>query len=74
MPHPPARRRNVPASSAPMRRVSKADVVAGYTVPLGEGTNMKFYAKIENAFGRKYFEDGFGAPGLWGIGGVKFNF
>ncbi len=52
----------------------KADVVAGYTVPLREGTNLKFYAKIENAFGRKYFEDGFGAPGLWGTGGVKFNF
>ena len=52
----------------------KADVVASYTVPVGNGNQMRFYGKVENIFDKDYFEGGFSAPGVWAIGGVKFSF
>ena len=52
----------------------KADVVASYTVPVAEGSQMKFYGKVENVFDKKYFEGGFSPPGFWAVGGVKYSF
>ncbi len=52
----------------------KADVVASYTVPVANGSQMKFYGKVENVFDNDYFEGGFNAPGLWAVGGMKFTF
>jgi iron complex outermembrane receptor protein len=52
----------------------KADLVASYTRSLGESTSLRFYGKIDNLFDRAYWENGFAAPGLWGLGGVAFSF
>ncbi len=52
----------------------KADVVASYTVPLGEGTSLQFFAKIDNLANSRLYEDGYRAPKLWGIGGIKLAF
>ena len=52
----------------------KADVVTSYSIPVGEGRELRLYGKVENVFDRKYFENGFATPGIWGIGGLKFRF
>jgi iron complex outermembrane receptor protein len=52
----------------------KADLVASYTRPAGEGKSLRFYGKLDNLFDRAYWENGFTAPGIWGIAGVGFNF
>ena len=52
----------------------KADVVTSYSIPVGEGRELRLYGKVENVFDRTYYENGFAAPGIWGIGGLKFQF
>ncbi len=52
----------------------KADLVLGYTLAVGEHRSLKFFGKVENLFDRRYFEDGFAAPGAWAVGGLKFSF
>jgi iron complex outermembrane receptor protein len=52
----------------------KADLVASYTRPVGEGKSLRFYGKLDNLFDKTYWENGFGAPGIWGIAGVGFQF
>ena len=49
-------------------------MVTSYSIPVGEGKELRFYGKIENVFDRTYYENGFAAPGIWGIGGLKFRF
>ena len=52
----------------------RADLVASYSFPVGEGRELRLYGKAENVFDRTYYENAFAAPGLWGIGGLKFQF
>ena len=52
----------------------KADLVATYAIPVGEGKELRVFGKSENLFDRRYFENGFEAPGAWAIGGLKFSF
>lgn len=53
----------------------KADLVASYTLPLNnERRSIRFYAKVDNIFDRKYFEGGFRTPGANFIGGATFRF
>lgn len=52
----------------------KADLVLRYEIPLGDAKRMEFYGKAENAFNAEYYEDGFGTPGLWVIGGLRYSF
>jgi outer membrane receptor protein involved in Fe transport len=52
----------------------KADVVCGYDLLLIEGKSVELYGKVENVFDNNYYEDGFGAPGAWAIGGLRFKF
>ncbi len=52
----------------------KADLVASYTHPVAEGKSLRFYGKLDNLLNRTYWENGFTAPGRWGIVGVGFNF
>ena len=52
----------------------KADVVFRYDVPLDDSRSVEIYGKVENVFDNEYHEDGFGAPGAWAIGGVRFKF
>ena len=52
----------------------KADVVVRYDLPLGEGKRVEFYGKTENVLNHDYYEKGFGSPGAWAIGGIRFGF
>jgi iron complex outermembrane receptor protein len=52
----------------------KADVVAGYTLPIDERLSLRLYGKVENVFDRAYTESGFRAPGAFFIGGAAFRF
>ena len=52
----------------------KGDIVFRYDVPLGDGKRLEFYGKVENVFNHDYYEDGFGSPGAWAIGGLRFKF
>lgn len=53
----------------------KADLGASYTLPLNdERRSLRFYGKVDNVFDRKYFENGFRAPGAAFIGGTTYRF
>jgi vitamin B12 transporter len=52
----------------------KADLVASYTRPVGETKSLRFYGKMDNLLNKTYWENGFTAPGRWGIVGVGFSF
>ena len=52
----------------------KADLVLRYELPLLDTKRVEFYGKAENVFNAEYYEDGFGTPGLWIIGGVRYSF
>jgi hypothetical protein len=41
---------------------------------MGDRRSVDLYGKLENAFDVRYFELGSTTPGIWGIGGIKFNF
>jgi vitamin B12 transporter len=54
---------------------TKADLVASYTRNLGESRRgFTLYAKLANIFDQKIFEEGFRAPGVTGMGGIRFRF
>jgi vitamin B12 transporter len=52
----------------------KADLVAAYTLPIGDRLSLRFYGKVENVFDRAYTESGFRAPGAYFIAGSAFRF
>ncbi|HZF40048.1 MAG TPA: TonB-dependent receptor, partial [Blastocatellia bacterium] len=52
----------------------KADLVAGYTLPIDDRLSLRFYGKVENVFDRAYTESGFRAPGAFFVGGAAFRF
>jgi iron complex outermembrane receptor protein len=52
----------------------KADLGAGYTLPLNDKHSIRFYGKVDNLLNRTYFESGFRAPGAVFIGGGSFRF
>ena len=52
----------------------KADVVVRYDLPVGDSKTLEFYGKVENVFNHDYYEDGFGSPGAWAIGGLRFRY
>lgn len=52
----------------------KADINAGYTLPINDRHSLRFYGKVENALDRTYFESGFRAPGATFTGGMSYRF
>jgi vitamin B12 transporter len=54
--------------------LARADIGASYTLPLAESKSLRFFGKIDNLFGRDYFEDGFRTPGRVAMGGIAFTF
>jgi hypothetical protein len=36
--------------------------------------SVEVFGTLENAFDTRYFEIGSTTPGIWGTGGLKFNF
>lgn len=53
---------------------TKAALGASYTLPLAESRSLRFYGKLDNLLGQKYFEEGFRAPGRTGVAGAVFSF
>lgn len=52
----------------------RADVTAGYTLPLSESRSLRFFGKLENLFDREFYENGFRTPGLTGRAGASLSF
>ncbi len=52
----------------------KADVVFRYDLPVADQRTLELYVKVENVFDNDIYEDGFGSPGAWAIGGICFKF
>ncbi len=46
----------------------------GYTLPLSERINARFYVRVANLLNQTYYEDGFTTPRLWAVGGVRLTF
>jgi len=67
---------NLPFRMAELRfsGYTKADGFASYERRLSERVTATFFGGAENLFNRKYFENGFRAPGITARGGVKFKF
>ena len=53
---------------------TKVDAFASYEQRLDEDVVAVFFAGIENIFDRRYFENGFRAPGTLARGGLKLKF
>lgn len=53
---------------------TKADLSAGYTLPLNDRHSLRFYGKVDNLLDRTYFESGFRAPGATFLGGASYRF
>ncbi|MCB1021742.1 MAG: hypothetical protein KDC27_17550, partial [Acidobacteria bacterium] len=52
----------------------KADVVTSYDLPATENVTLRLYGKVENVLGKTYYENGFQAPGRWGVAGLEVRF
>jgi vitamin B12 transporter len=53
---------------------TKADVGVSYTRKIDDSKQVTFYGKADNIFDRKILEEGIRAPGITGVGGVRFRF
>ena len=53
---------------------TKADVYGNYEHRLSEDVVLTFFGGVENVFDRRYYENGFLAPGAVGRGGIKVRF
>jgi vitamin B12 transporter len=53
---------------------TKADAHLSYERPLSEGVILVLFGGADNFFNRKYFENGFRAPGIVGRGGASLRF
>ncbi|HEX8501145.1 MAG TPA: TonB-dependent receptor, partial [Pyrinomonadaceae bacterium] len=54
--------------------IRKGDLTASYTLPLSESRRLRFFGKVENLFGRDYYENGFRTPGASGRAGAGLHF
>jgi iron complex outermembrane receptor protein len=52
----------------------KADVGVRHDVPFGDDHSVEIYAKVENVFAQRPYEDGFIGPKAWVITGARVNF
>jgi iron complex outermembrane receptor protein len=56
------------------RGYTKADAFLSYERMLGERVRLVLFGGAENIFNRRYYENGFLAPGALGRGGASFKF
>jgi vitamin B12 transporter len=53
---------------------TRPDIGLSYSHPLSETRQMILYVKVDNFVGAKIFDEGFRAPGVTALAGVKFRF
>ena len=53
---------------------ARVNVGIGYTQPLSERWRMRWFARVENALNKLYYEEGFRSPRAVGMVGVRFLF
>jgi outer membrane receptor protein involved in Fe transport len=53
---------------------TKADLFVSYERSLSERIVMTLFGGADNIFNRRYFENGFRAPGAVGRAGINFRF
>ncbi len=53
---------------------TKADVVVHYEHPLADNRKLDVYAKVENVFNQRAYENGFIGPKAWAIGGLRLKY
>jgi iron complex outermembrane receptor protein len=56
------------------RGYTKADLFASYERRMSETVTAVVFGGADNILNQKYFENGFGAPGIVGRGGISFKF
>ncbi|HEX8286192.1 MAG TPA: TonB-dependent receptor [Pyrinomonadaceae bacterium] len=54
--------------------IRKGDLTASYTFPLSDTRRLRLFGKVENVFGRDYYENGFRTPGREGRAGAALHF
>jgi iron complex outermembrane receptor protein len=54
--------------------VTKANLVFGYELPVGGRRGVEMYAKVENLFDERPYENGFIGPGRWAVAGVRLKY
>ena len=47
---------------------------AGYTLPLSDHLNARFYVRVANVLDQIYYEEGFTTPQRWAVGGIRLSF
>ena len=52
----------------------KADLGAGYSLPINDRHSLRFYGKVDNTLNRTYFESGFRTPKAAFTGGMSYRF
>jgi len=52
----------------------KADVMVRHDVPVGDDHTIEIYARVENIFAQRPYEDGFIGPKAWITTGARVNF
>jgi vitamin B12 transporter len=52
----------------------KADIVFHYDYPLSDRNVLEFFAKVENMFNQRPYEDGFIGPRAWATTGIKLRY
>jgi vitamin B12 transporter len=52
----------------------RADLTAGYTLPLSERGSLRFFGRVENLFNQEYYENGFRTPGVGARAGAAYGF
>ena len=53
---------------------TKANLAAGYEVPLAGGRGLEIYGKIENLFDQRPYEDGYIGPNRWATAGLRLRY
>ena len=52
----------------------KPDIAVSHRLPFGNDRNLEIYAKLENMFGRRAYEDGYVGPKAWLTTGFRIDY
>ena len=52
----------------------RLDATASYRLNWGERVKPELFARVENALGQRYYEDGYRTPRRWAVAGLRLSF